>query len=236
MRQENTKAFGFSGFVLKLIGVILMLLDHLYAFLPDMPLWLNYVGRASAPIFMYLSVEAFFHTSSRKNYLIRLYIAAAVMLGIDLLLDITNNIFLTLAVGVSMMSCFEAYKKDRARYYPLIGGIIFGMLMLLTEGSYYMLAVVLAFYLFRNHKVWMSAAYAALYVGMPLYDALANTGATLYETLFLYNYQWMSLLALPLILLYNGKPGPKTPAAKWMFYVIYPAHLIAFVLLGRVLM
>lgn len=38
---------------LKLIAMALMLLDHLHTFLPDMPLWFTWLGRISAPLFIF---------------------------------------------------------------------------------------------------------------------------------------------------------------------------------------
>lgn len=43
-----------------------------------------------------------------------------------------------------------------------------------------------------------------------------------FENLFLINYQWLMVGALPLLMLYNGKKGK---GLKWMFYVYYPVHI-----------
>ena len=53
--------------VLKIIAMILMLLDHLWAtFVPDNQ-WMTLVGRMAFPIFAFLIVEGYFHTSDYKN-------------------------------------------------------------------------------------------------------------------------------------------------------------------------
>ncbi|WP_260612411.1 conjugal transfer protein TraX [Paenibacillus popilliae] len=46
-----------DGFKLKLLGMTLMLLDHMKQFLPDMPIWFGWLGRIVAPIFFYFIVE-----------------------------------------------------------------------------------------------------------------------------------------------------------------------------------
>ena len=51
-----------SNFQLKCIAALLMALDHLRAFFLSLPLWFRYLGRLSAPIFFFLTVEGFFHT------------------------------------------------------------------------------------------------------------------------------------------------------------------------------
>ncbi len=39
-----------------------------------------------------------------------------------------------------------------------------------------------------------------------------------------YGIQWFGLLALPLLLLYNGKRGKYK--MKYFFYIFYPTHLV----------
>lgn len=46
------------------------------------------------------------------------------------------------------------------------------------------------------------------------------------------NYQWMMVLALPLMLLYNRRRGP---GVKWFFYAFYPAHIVALYGIGMAL-
>jgi len=68
-----------SSTALKLVALLLMLLDHIALFIPNMPEWLRYLGRGAAPIFMFCLVEGFIHTSDRIKYLKRLYIGSAIM-------------------------------------------------------------------------------------------------------------------------------------------------------------
>ena len=59
---------------------------------------------------------------------------------------------------------------------------------------------------------------------MPLYWIYApeNVGSMVRETLF-------ALAGVGLLALYNGQPGSKR--GKWVFYVFYPAHLLALYLI-----
>ena len=41
--------------------------------------------------------------------------------------------------------------------------------------------------------------------------------------IFTIQYQWIMILALPLILLYNHQRGKK---CKYVFYIFYPVHII----------
>ena len=106
-----------SSFALKWLALMLMVIDHVGAFLPGMPLWMRYVGRCSAPLFLYTLVWGFHYTHNRGKYLMRLYLGSAAMgfviLGVNLLLPrynelLTANIFSTLLL-VGILVCM----KDR---------------------------------------------------------------------------------------------------------------------------
>ena len=49
----------------------------------------------------------------------------------------------------------------------------------------------------------------------------------------MWDYQWMMVFALPLILAYNGQRGSNSPLAKWFFYIFYPAHLWILYAIGH---
>ncbi|MGN7403544.1 TraX family protein [Cytobacillus praedii] len=44
------------------------------------------------------------------------------------------------------------------------------------------------------------------------------------------DFQWQMLLALPLLLLYNGKKGFRL---KYFFYFFYPTHIIILYFIGK---
>ena len=89
----------------KWLALILMVVDHIAAFIPGMPLWMRYLGRCSAPLFLFALAWGFCYTRSPKRYLLRLYLAGVcmgmVVLGLSLFLPrqsgpMTSNIFPTL--------------------------------------------------------------------------------------------------------------------------------------------
>ena len=64
--------------VLKLIAVVSMLIDHIgYVFFPSVRL-LRIIGRLAMPIYCFCVSEGLIHTSSRKNYLLRVIIFALI--------------------------------------------------------------------------------------------------------------------------------------------------------------
>lgn len=112
-----------SGTALKIVALLLMLLDHVALFIPGMPIWFRYLGRASAPIFMFCLTEGFAHTGNKIRYLKRLYIGSVVM-GIlnlatsilmpDARVPMDNNIFGTLFIIGLIITIYEK-KKEKER-------------------------------------------------------------------------------------------------------------------------
>lgn len=90
---------------LKLLALALMVVDHIGAYLPGTPLWLRYLGRCSAPLFLFCLAWGFHYTHSPKRYLLRLYLGGIATALLDAALQIfvpretammTSNIFPTL--------------------------------------------------------------------------------------------------------------------------------------------
>jgi TraX protein len=219
----------FNSFTLKAIAIITMLMDHIYTYLNgiyDIPIWFGYLGKLSAPIFFFLIVEGFFYTKSRMKYLGRLFLFGLIMIGIDNILGIHNNIFLSLALSIVILLILEygkAVNTKKTYITTTVMVIGLGIVYMFTEASIYGLGMTLIFYFFRNKKLTLSLTYMFFSI-LPIVSILFGQGA--YEQVMIFDYQWMMIFSLPLILLYNGKLGLKNSFTKWMFYVFYPAHLI----------
>ena len=91
-----------SSFVLKIIAIITMFIDHLgYAIFGKFSCF-NYIGRLSFPIFAFQISEGYIHTKNLKKYFLRLFLFALVsqipfMLFHSIISrDFSLNIFFTL--------------------------------------------------------------------------------------------------------------------------------------------
>lgn len=224
-----------SSFSLKMIAIITMTLDHILYFIGvkgniEIPIWLGYLGRIAAPIFFFLIIEGFVHTKSKKKYLIRLSMFGALMIIIDIVLGISNNVFLSLALAVLIMMMLENIKSKKRVLISLIGLLVFTLASFVTEASLYGVGMTYIFYLFRERKLIMCFAYI-LFSLFPVMGAIGSLD--MYDKLFLFDYQWMMIFALPIILMYNGKLGLKNVFTKWMFYFYYPIHLIILALVSN---
>lgn len=79
---QRTKQKGLTGFQLKYIAMILMVLDHIHYFFEftgKIPMWFSMLGRISAPLFLFCIIEGFTHTHNRKKYFMQIYGIAIAM-------------------------------------------------------------------------------------------------------------------------------------------------------------
>ena len=83
-KQKDFKIF--SGFVLKIMAIVFMTIDHIGVFmykyenLGEIPTIFRILGRLSFPIIIFLLVEGIRHTKNIKKYLLRLSLLALVFL------------------------------------------------------------------------------------------------------------------------------------------------------------
>ncbi len=110
---------------LKWTALILMVIDHLGEFFPQsIPLWFRWLGRLSAPLFLFCLAKGLEKTRSRKKYLKRLWIGSAVMGTGNFLLmlsfpaapvKISNNIFSTMVLIATCIWIIESFRDNSMR-------------------------------------------------------------------------------------------------------------------------
>lgn len=108
-------------------------------------------------------------------------------------------------------------------YEAIFGNIFF------VEGGIPFILLGILLYLFRN-KVKFTIAYSSF--SLFIYATYTKWGSgmnPIINYLVPYgSYQWM-IAALPLLLLFNGKKGPRL---KYFFYLFYPIHIIILYFIG----
>lgn len=166
--------------------------------------------------------------------------------------EIHNNIFTTLLLGGIIIVCLDEMAKDRhkgqllwmyfigielaaffigdalARSAKTLPAEILGMLIptpFTAEGGIWWVMMAPILYYFRFSKRNMAIAYGvlSLIISLPGGIQLYTMGYSVWESFFRYGYQWMMLLALPIMLFYNGKKGKIS--LKYLFYLFYPLHV-----------
>ncbi|WP_042274845.1 TraX family protein [[Clostridium] dakarense] len=236
-----------DGFQLKIIALVLMLMDHLYFAFPTVfPEWFHPLSRIVAPIFAYLMVEGFFHTRNRFKYNLRLCGWALFMEVGNRLLNIIlaskevgthNNIFMTLALGLTVLNLIELAKKNNGIKKI---GLIVATLLLLTltifvEGGMAVIPFILITYLFRENMKKTVIGYTVL--SLILFKINFMWYGDIKETLnmLMFNSDFLLILAVPFILAYNGERGLNNKFSKYLFYVFYPLHLWGLAVLQFIL-
>lgn len=83
MQQVTTQTQkGFSGFFLKYLGMVLMVLDHIeyfFGYTGKIPILFSMLGRVAAPLFLFCLIEGFTHTHDRRKYFLRIYLISVIM-------------------------------------------------------------------------------------------------------------------------------------------------------------
>ncbi|RRG18779.1 hypothetical protein D3P96_02000 [Weissella viridescens] len=250
-----TSRFSLTGTQLKFIAAFFMLIDHIHSYFPEVtPDWFSFLGRFVAPLFTFLLVEGFFYTHSRRKYLTRLTLGASVMVIMNTLQNVLtgaafdtfthkfsffllflsgHNIFITLALMFSVIWLIDILRQQEHLLIKLTLLLPIGALMVLTlmvEGGVYLLPIVLVCYFSHNQKKWVMSfilLFSLLLLGKSIftYYQMQLPNESLYSYLT-FSSEFMMILAVPLIGLYNGQRGGN--GSKWdknFFYYFYPAHL-----------
>lgn len=222
-----------NRFQFKLFLAAFMVLDHISYFIPtDLALWLHVLTRFVGVGFAYLAVEGFFYTKNVKRYLLRLYGAAAFMFLGNFLLNqlfssrnvmVGNNIFLTLALGVTALAALRSITSKFLRYSAVLAILVISFLF--SEGGNVVLPFMLITYLNYNRparrNLWylLWAGYLLLTTIFPMPERMKLAD------LLLMNPEFCFISIIPLLHLYNHQLGPKTRFSHSFFYLFYPAHL-----------
>ncbi|MFF2091217.1 TraX family protein [Paenibacillus sp. NPDC058174] len=230
--------FKLNAFQLKIIALVMMLLDHLYfSFLDLFPVWIHPLSRFVAPLFAYLMVEGFFHTRNRLSYNVRLLGFAVFMQIGNMIINgafaseqvrINNNIFMTLAAGLIVISLFEL-SKTRAGLSKI--ALVAGALLIIpagiifTEGGIVGIPFILITYFFRKSMKAKMIGYGLLSVGLFLTSYVPYETVSETILMLMVNSDFLFITVIPFILLYNGQRGLSNKFSKYLFYVFYPMHL-----------
>ncbi len=228
-----------TSFVLKLIAMVTMVIDHVADAYFKKTTEFNLIGRIAFPIFAFQISEGYTHTKNLKKYFLRLFLFAIIS-QIPFMLfrsifanDVCLNIFFTLFFGMlaifaydnMLKSSLQLVKNNKVNTYikyaiGVFFAIIIGILAELLKFDYgfFGIAIVFIFYAFRNNKILMTTFFSILCIIRYAINILMYGYNNLYILLCLF-----TILPIVFILLYNGKQGKKI---KYFLYAFYPVHLL----------
>ncbi len=222
-----------SIFMIKIMACVSMVLDHVKYAIPETTCFATkYLGRIAFPLFAFLAVEGYCHTSNLKKYYQRLIIFALIsQIPFMLFRSLVGNwrmlnIMFTLLLGLMAITVFDKFGKKYYFSLPLIALIIYMGKLFGVDYSYYGVAAVFTLYVCRQQKLLRIVIFALLnfvyyYPRLTTYYSISNVISYLCAT-----------LPVVLILAYNGKLGPKT---KYIYYIFYPAHMLILYLISTIL-
>lgn len=213
-----------TSFMLKIIGVITMLFDHIGDAIFGKFSFFNLIGRISFPIFAFQSIQGYLYTKNFKKHMLKLFVFACIS-QIPFMLFLSTftsefalNIFFTLLLGLLAIYAYDAC------HHKLVG--IFLVFLISAIGyfihvDYRAFGILLIFclYIFRDKKWLMVITTIVLCFARYLPNMIINPSLVSHYLSCIF----FTSLSLLFILFYNKKEGPK---AKYFFYLFYPLHLL----------
>lgn len=226
---------GITANTLKWIAVVTMLIDHfgmtIYGHIPGCSYWtyrmLRYIGRIAFPIYCFLLVEGFFHTKDLKKYIRRCFVFALLS---EIPFDLANsgtlfsmqsqNVYFALTTGLMMMFGLEKIKAiykvpkwlaDKLyleQYRILLSCMCIAFaagLAQVTELDYHYIGILIIAVLYYCREY------------SPLIRSLVGAIVVAFEK--------TAPIAFVFIYFYKGERGKQN---KYLFYLIYPVHLLIF--------
>jgi hypothetical protein len=210
-----------SGLILKVIALTTMIIDHYGAIFHSNIMIYRIIGRLAFPIYCFLLVEGYTHTSNFKKYAQRLIIFAFLSeIPFDLAIYgrvgfIHQNIFFTLFLGLIAMYLLDKRNTDKGFYnISVITGASILASILRTDYQFIGIIYIMSFYYTKNFPK------NKRFIIMAVIMIITNLSAGW--------VQQFSVIALIIIYFYNNKPGFKNKVLQFSFYAAYPLHLLIF--------
>ena len=225
-----------SSFVLKIIAIITMFIDHLgYAIFGKFS-YFNYIGRLSFPIFAFQISEGYIHTKNLKKYFLRLFLFALVsqipfMLFHSIISsDFSLNIFFTLFLG--LLSIY-IYDECKYKFLGIIASVLLALIAQFSHCDYgaYGVAIILIFYIFKNNIITSSMFFI---IATLIRYFLPCIKYGIFQKKYLYLFI-CTIIPCLFFAAYNGKKGKNKLAIKilktspkselraiFMYFIIFP--------------
>lgn len=230
--KENRVTNIFSSSTLKILACIFMFIDHFGAEIYPFNETYRIIGRLAYPIFAFFIAEGCKYTKNRLKRFLTIF-----MLGIGCETVYIaysgayyGNIMLTFSLSVILIYAMQELRKNLLNKHWGSGIIYSAVFAVLLYGVYIFCRKIYVDYEFegvitpllcsifmftkaemKKDCKWINLAMLA--IGLIL--LAIQDGAM--------ECQWVSLLSVLILMLYNGKVGMRK--MKYVFYAFYPLHL-----------
>lgn len=244
----NRKSFDVSGFTLKMIAVVTMLIDHIGAVLVESMIvkynsyvyWhidrvLRGIGRLAFPLFCFFIVEGFHYTHDRKKYALRLGIFACLAeVPFDLAFDGTffapddNSVMITLLLGLLAIWTLDALFKKSAEKFEKSQAIK-SLCDIISIAAVTGAVVIIEEFASSDYGAAGVVAIIIMYL-LRRYRLVGFGLAVVWLGLTCGHTEFYALIDLIPLFFYHGRQGHRM---KYFFYVFYPAHLLVLAVIAR---
>ncbi len=213
-----------SNFKLKIFALLFMTIDHIGFFLPastPLQLVMRTIGRLSFPIYLFLILEGYKHTSDRKNYIKSLYVFAIIStIPFYICFGHIFNVFFTLGTVVLMLYVLDKYSNCT---YDFLLFLAFAYVSYKFDWG--LPAIMTVFFL--RHKIYDTKSIALLLPIVLTASTLTYFSITGNIGLYILVFTLPILGAIPFLLKYNGTLGYILEGnKKYFMYIYYPLHLL----------
>lgn len=257
-KQGDAAVCGISGFVLKIIAVVTMLIDHTAATIlerglmgelsidfiteQNRPIWMGIyfimrvIGRMAFPIYCFLLVEGFTYTRNRGKYALRLFLFALISeVPFDLAFQKAwwdtsyNNVFFTLLLGLLAIMALD-WVRTHWKKADQSKSKIYWFFSNLAK------SIVLATITFGMmaiadlvlHTDYGAGGVAAIIVMFLLYKNRMLAFGVMVVVLTLVS-STLEIAAMLMLLPLHFYNGTRGRQVKYAFYAFYPVHLLVLV-------
>jgi len=230
----------FNANTIKILAAVLMLIDHMGLMLFPDKLWMRMIGRLSMPLFAFTIAEGCRYTKNKWKHFFLIFGLGAICQLVYCIVDpstIYLGILLTFSISILLIYALQFAKKalfdKETKIWVKVGacalflsGVIASYFLckaVTVDYGFYGILMPVAASIFDFHRTpapdllkkmdVLPLRILCMAIPMiPLLWAAMSIDVTIY-----------SLLAIPLLLLYNGEKGKHK--MKYFFYIFYPLHL-----------
>ena len=150
-----------TSFILKIIGIISMLSDHIGDSVLGVFSFFNYIGRIAFPIFAFQAVQGYIHTKNFKKHMLKLFIFACIS-QIPFMLFLSTfteqfllNIFFTFFLGLFSLFLYDKCKYKLLGFLIVVFISVIGEIINVDYGAFGIL-LIFSFYFFKDKKYLMA--------------------------------------------------------------------------------
>ena len=260
----NSRGEAMTGFLLRVIAMLTMFVDHLGFGFVETAAWMRVVGRCAFILYAFLIAESYYHLQNKpdrlRSHVIKLMVLAVVSeVPYDLFCEKTffdwnnQNVVFTLLLGFAALIACECWNKRFSDHLfsAAAGDVVICLLaagishLIRSDYGFYGVLLIVMFYLYRRRVDEKSNArkfiellllYAGYIAVYLCFKAGFGGRADFAKAARLYRY-WFAGMLIPFIIIFfcNQKRGFNSKWFGILYSWFYPVHMIVLFLIRRFL-